>query len=143
MLHATAGFGADQRIVNSMTPAAGLKILLVEDETIVAMMVEDALRDLGCEVVGPASSVSRALAAAAIEGLDGAFLDVNLRGEPVYPVADALIARGVPIVFLTGYGEEGVDKRFAGVPVIAKPFTPATLAQLVTQYMTGRLTRRA
>lgn len=124
------------------TSIAGLRILVVEDEAIVAMLIEDALVDIGCEVVGPMTSVEKALAAS-MERLDGAFLDVNVRGQPVYPVADALIARGVPVVFVTGYGEAGIDRRFGGAPVVEKPFTPACLQRLVTGHMAGRPAQRA
>jgi len=118
--------------------AAGLRILLVEDEAMVAMIIEDTLRDLGCEVVGPISSIERAREAAAKEEVDGAFLDVNLRGELVYPVAEALAARGVPFAFVTGYGESGIDSRFRGAPVLTKPFLPETVEQLVSRHMSRR-----
>lgn len=119
--------------------SAGLRILLVEDEAMVAMIIEDTLSDLGCEVVGPMSSLERALAAAqTAERIDGAFLDVNLRGELVYPVADALQARGVPFAFVTGYGEKGIDARYRGAPVLTKPFMPETVEQLVTRHMARR-----
>lgn len=125
--------------MNERPVSAGLRILLVEDEAMVAMIIEDTLTDLGCEVVGPMSSLERALAAAqTAERIDGAFLDVNLRGELVYPVADALLARGVPFAFVTGYGEKGVDARYRGAPVLTKPFMPETVEQLVTRHMAGR-----
>lgn len=117
---------------------AGLRILLVEDEAMVAMIIEDTLNDLGCEILGPMSSIERALAAAqTTERIDGAFLDVNLRGELVYPVAEALEARGVPFAFVTGYGEQGIDERFRSAPVLTKPFLPETVEQLVTRDMAG------
>jgi CheY-like chemotaxis protein len=119
-------------------PPAALRILLVEDEAMVAMIIEDTLSDLGCEVVGPMSSVEQGLAAVASERVDGAFLDVNLRGRLVYPVAEALAARGVPFAFVTGYGEQGIDARFRGVPVLTKPFMPETVERLVAAHMATR-----
>jgi CheY-like chemotaxis protein len=123
----------------SEQPPAGLRILLVEDEAMVAMIIEDTLTDIGCEVVGPMASIERALAAAKGEDrIDGAFLDVNLRGELVYPVAEALTARGIPFAFVTGYGEKGIDARYHGAPVLTKPFLPETVEQLVSRHMTPR-----
>lgn len=107
----------------------------------VAMIIEDTLSDIGCEIVGPMSSIERALAAAKNEDrIDGAFLDVNLRGQLVYPVAEALTARGVPFAFVTGYGEKGIDERYRGTPVLTKPFLPETVEQLVSKHMAGRAT---
>src|SRR5690606_28701228 len=82
---------------------AGLRILIVEDELLVALELETMLGSLGCEVVGPAARLEKALNLAETEELDGAVLDVNLRGKPVYPVAAALGARGIPFIFSTGY----------------------------------------
>lgn len=105
----------------------GKRILVVEDEALVAMLMEDGLADAGAEVVGPASSVEQALelverAAACTGGLDAAVLDINLQGTVVAPVADRLAALGVPIIFATGYGE-GVDRGAHGAaPLLTKPF---------------------
>ena len=109
---------------------AGRRLLVVEDEALVAMMIEDMLGDLGCIVVDVAGSVARGLALTedAASRLDAAVLDVNLGGETVYPVAEKLAQAGVPFVFSTGYGLAGVAARFAGVPTLAKPFNAATLA---------------
>jgi len=80
-------------------PSDPLAILVVDDEALIAMLLEDMLLDLGCRVVGPASTVMKSMALIEAEGerIDGAFLDINLRGELVYPVADALAARNVPL----------------------------------------------
>jgi CheY-like chemotaxis protein len=109
---------------------AGRRLLIVEDEALVAMMIEDMLSDLGCVVVDVAGSVARGLALTedAATQLDAAVLDVNLGGETVYPVAEKLALAGVPFVFSTGYGLAGVAPRFAGVPTLAKPFNSTTLA---------------
>jgi CheY-like chemotaxis protein len=107
------------------------QILLVEDEGLVALTMEDMLEDLGCDIAGSFGGVAAALAWLAAEpALDGALLDVNLGGEMVFPVADVLIARGVPIIFATGYGASP-DERYASMPVAAKPVTQAKLAKLV------------
>jgi CheY-like chemotaxis protein len=113
---------------------SGLKVLLVEDEGLVAMTMEDMLEDLGCEVVGSFGAVSPALAWLAEDHeFDGALLDVNLGGEMVYPVADALIARGAPFVFTTGYGASP-DPRYAAVPVASKPINQARLGEAVERF---------
>jgi CheY-like chemotaxis protein len=86
---------------------AGRRVLLVEDELLVAMEMEEALRGLGCEVLGPAATVEEALRLAQVDAgrIDAAVLDVNLAGRPSFPVADLLAGRGVPVVFATGYGD--------------------------------------
>ncbi|HYH36711.1 MAG TPA: response regulator [Azospirillum sp.] len=109
-------------------PLKGLRLLVVEDEAMVAMMLEDMLGDLGCEVVGPAGSVARAQELAQGEpGLAAAILDVNLGGLPIYPVAETLKARGIPFVFITGYGAADLDGRFADAPTVQKPFSMPAL----------------
>jgi CheY-like chemotaxis protein len=110
---------------------AGLRLLVVEDEALVAMMVETILADLGCAVVGPVGRLAAALELVATEALDGAIVDVNVGGEQAYPLADALSAAGVPFVFATGYGRAGIDQRYAGVPVLQKPFEEAALERAV------------
>jgi PAS domain S-box-containing protein len=111
-------------------PIAASRVLLVEDEALIAMMMVDALQDLGLEVVGPFRTVPQALAAARNERLDGAILDVNVAGQQVYPVADLLAARRIPFVFLTGYSIGGIDRRYADVPVLEKPVESKLLRQL-------------
>ncbi len=101
---------------------AGKRILVVEDEMMLAMMIEDLLINLGCEVVGPVASVAAALSLAGRERLDGAVLDINLGSETVYLVADTLKRSSVPYVFVTGYGPGGLDSRHRGHPTIQKPF---------------------
>jgi CheY-like chemotaxis protein len=114
----------------------GLRLLVVEDEALVAILIEDIVLDLGCVVVGPAASVAQALALLEREAVDGAVLDVNLGAdERSYAIAEALGARGIPFIFVTGYGEEGVDPRFAAVEVIQKPFEPCTLERSVVTHL--------
>lgn len=102
-------------------------MLLVEDTFIVADELGNALRRLDCAVVGPFASVDEARPAAMSEPLDLALLDINLDGEPVYPIAMQLLERQIPFVFLTGYSGEAIDGLFRGFPRLTKPFGPAEL----------------
>lgn len=118
-----------------MSPYEGLKgrrVLVVEDEMMIAMLVEDMLADLGCAVVGPAHGLEAALELARGDGIDAALLDVNLAGQPVFAVADALRAKGVPAIFSTGYGEAGLREVDQGSPVLQKPFRAGDLAKALT-----------
>src|SRR5215813_697303 len=99
----------------------GRRLLLIEDETLVGMMMHDTLTELGFDVIGPVNTLSGAAEAIKREDFHAAILDVNLNGEFIYPLADVVAARGLPFVFVTGYGAEGIDPRFAGVPVLQKP----------------------
>lgn len=121
---------------------AGLRVLVVEDEALVAMLVEDLLADLGCAVVGPFATVATALGAVAPGALDAALVDVNLGGERAYPLADALAAAGVPFVFLTGYGRAGVDPRYAEAAVLPKPFEAASLERALAEVVASSPGRR-
>jgi CheY-like chemotaxis protein len=107
--------------------------LIVEDEALVAMLIEDAISDMGLAPIGPASRVSRALALIAERPPKGAILDVNLAGEPVYPVADALAAQGIPFLFLTGYAKSGIPRHFEKTPIVGKPFTIEQIQAAVRQ----------
>ena len=120
-----------------MTPTSslnGLRLLIVEDEMMVAMMIEDLLTDLGCVVVDVSGTLSRGLelAADARLSLDGAILDVNLGGEKVYPIADVLAARGIPFIFATGYGTAGITEAYSHVPTVAKPYNLTALQQALS-----------
>ena len=108
-------------------PEARLRILIVEDEMLVAMNIEDMLLELGHEVAGLASRLGPALALASESRFDAAMLDVNLAGEPSFPVADLLIERRIPFLFATGYGRQGLEQRFRGCPILQKPFRSAEL----------------
>ena len=108
----------------------GRRILVVEDESMIWMLIEDGLSEEGCQVVGPAARLDDALHAAASETLDAALLDVNLGGQPAYPVADILAKRGIPFAFLTGYGEAGLNEAYRHRPVLKKPFTLNKLVAL-------------
>jgi len=106
-----------------------LRILIVEDEMLVAMNIEDMLLDLGHEVAGLASRVEPALALAREGAFDLAMLDVNLAGQPSFPVADILAARGIPFLFATGYGSKGIAGGYRHHVVLQKPFRSKDLAQ--------------
>lgn len=116
-------------------PTRGPQILVVEDEALIALMIEDMLSALRCRVVGTARSVAEGLAfLEAHEGpLDGAILDISLGDEKVYRVAAALEARGVPFVFATGYGADTLEERFAGHPTLAKPFEMLALDAVIRE----------
>ena len=105
----------------------GLTVLVVEDETIVSFLIEDTLMQLGCKEVWHASAIAAALALLQDKKPDAAVLDVNLSGVPAYPVAERLAALGVPFVFATGYGKNGVASEWRDRPVIQKPFDEAVL----------------
>jgi CheY-like chemotaxis protein len=119
------------------TLAAGSRILLVEDEALIGAMFKQLLSDLGFDVVGPIATLEMAVAAAHGETVQGAILDVNLGGTPIYPVADALEARGIPFVFVTGYSASSIDQRFAAIPVFEKPVQPDKLSELLANWRLG------
>jgi two-component sensor histidine kinase/ActR/RegA family two-component response regulator len=106
------------------------RILLVEDEPLVAMMMSQTIRSLGGEVVGPYGSMAEA-SGAALDLIDAAMLDVNVAGELVYPLADRVVALRKPIVFLTGYEAKSVDPRFSKLPILTKPIEERELAAVL------------
>lgn len=113
-------------------PAAGLegrRILVVEDEMLIALMIEETLQGLGCVVVGPVGKLDAAQRLAGAEALDAAVLDVTIRGGHVYPVAERLLARGIPFVLASGYGEWALPEHLRGRPRLTKPFTPRELGE--------------
>lgn len=103
-----------------MNPASAKRILLVEDEVMVAMMLEDMLSDLGHEIIGPAYNVSAGLALAQSAQIDIAILDVNLGDGDSSPIGDALVARKIPFILATGYG--CATSNVHSVPVLQKPY---------------------
>jgi CheY-like chemotaxis protein len=109
----------------------GLRVLVVEDEMMVSMLIEDMLADLGCTVVGPASRLDEAMQLASEAELDCAVLDVNLGGQPIFPVADLLRQKGAPFAFATGYGDAGLREVDKGSPVLQKPFREGDLARVL------------
>ncbi|BAQ43776.1 MULTISPECIES: response regulator [Methylobacterium] len=119
-----------------MSGLPGCRVLLVEDESLVAMMAEDMLLDLGCEVV-VAMRLEQALAQARTQPFDLAVLDVNLGEARSYPVADLLRQTGVPFLFATGYGRRGVDPAYQAAPVMQKPYRMAELEALLAGLLVG------
>ncbi len=98
------------------------RVLVVEDEMMISMLLEDMLGELGYETVGPASRLESALDMARDADVQAAILDVNLHGRPTWPVAEILRERGIPFMFATGYGAEGLAERYRSAPVLSKPF---------------------
>lgn len=110
----------------------GARVLVVEDEMMAASMLEMVLGECGCVILGPVPRIEQGLALARDEAIDAAILDVNLGGEPVFPIADLLAERHVPFVFVTGYGAPGVDaRRYPGAAVVQKPYDDEALVKLV------------
>jgi CheY-like chemotaxis protein len=109
----------------------GLRVLVVEDEMMVSMLIEDMLTDLGCTVIGPAARLDEAMDLASKGGIDCAVLDVNLGGQPIFPLADYLRAKGAPFAFATGYGDAGLRDVDKGSPVLQKPFREGDLARVL------------
>ena len=107
----------------------GMRVLVVEDEAAISLLLEDMLLDFGCEVIGPAARLAAALEAVERETVDLAILDVNVAGEPIYPVAEALVRRQIPFVFSTGYGSAGIKDAYRDRPVLQKPFAQHDLKQ--------------
>ena len=111
----------------------GLRVLVVEDEMMVSMLIEDMLTDLGCMVVGPAARLDEAIDLARAADIDCAVLDVNLGGQPIFPLADLLRERGLPFAFATGYGDAGLRDVDHGAPVLQKPFREGDLARVLSE----------
>ncbi|MEA3002415.1 MAG: hypothetical protein QOH81_1203 [Sphingomonadales bacterium] len=111
----------------------GIRILLVEDEAIIAMTAEDMAAELGCLIVASAATLDEALAAAARGGFDVALLDINLNGVDSLPVAGRLKAEGRPFVFTTGYGASGRDPAYQDAPLVTKPYRVADLKAAIAE----------
>ena len=121
---------------------AGMRVMVVEDELLVAMLIEEMLIDEGCTIVGPFSNLADALRAAAEVMVDVAVLDVNLRGEKVYPVATLLAQRGIPFLLLSGYGNDAIPYDHPDWRAFSKPFQAAELVNvLARQIVSARQVR--
>jgi len=118
------------------------RVLLVEDEALVAMLIHDCLAEFGFGVIGPVSTIAAALAAADDGHLDAAVLDINLGDGPVYAVAEKLADRGVPFVFVTGYDADTVDSRFGDIPVLQKPIEREMLRKILSREEIARSAQR-
>jgi CheY-like chemotaxis protein len=115
--------------------AEGRRILVVEDEMTIVVLIEDALLALGAEIVGPTPRLDRALRLATEEPIDAAVLDINIQGGSSYPVADLLTERGIPYVFCSGYGEWALEERYRERPRLTKPFTSGELSVRVLELL--------
>jgi AmiR/NasT family two-component response regulator len=105
----------------------GLRILIVEDEFLLAMSLEDDLVAAGCSPIGPFVDLASATEATRREEFDLAILDVNLNGQVIYPLADELVSRGKPFILATGYGAASLPERFRSLPRLPKPYDAASL----------------
>lgn len=114
----------------------GKRILIVEDEALISVMVTDMLTELGVHVVGPAATIMAALTLAETSEIDAAVLDVNVRGERIDPVAEILFRRQVPMLFATGYGEVKLESGRSAL-VIDKPYTQDKLLRGLTMALGG------
>lgn len=112
-------------------PCEGRNALIVEDEAIVALLVEDMLTELGCAQIWTAANLADATAVAAKRKPDIVILDVNLAGTPSFPLAEKLAELDIPFVFTTGYAADGLPAKWAGQPVIQKPFAAEALGQAI------------
>jgi DNA-binding LytR/AlgR family response regulator len=108
-----------------------LRILIVEDEFVVALAIERTLEALGHEPIAGGASIEDALRGAETPGLDGALLDVNILGGPVWPAAQRLVELGVPILLVTGYGDSAIDPAWQHLPRCAKPFDEGEIVRFV------------
>ena len=118
-----------------MITLCGCRVLVVEDEVLVAWLLEEMLAELECMVVGPAVRVSQALAMVGTEAIDLAILDVNLNGEKSYAVADALAARRVPFVFSTGYAADSMPDKYRSSLILQKPYSQSDLSAALTRLL--------
>ncbi len=118
-------------MTGSPPASAKRRILVVEDEMLIGMLLEDMLMDLGHEVAAIVPRLKDALVAVEKETYDLAILDVHLHGESAFPVAEALIAKSIPFVFATGYGERGLPETYRGRPVLQKPFAKDDLERVL------------
>jgi CheY-like chemotaxis protein len=117
------------------------QVLLVEDEAIIAMLMEDMLAEFSCDVLETVGELDAATAAAMTTHFDMAFVDVNLGGNPAYPVADILRARGIPFAFVTGYGSAGGQAAYEDVPVLQKPFRAQELEAIIERLRAQSITK--
>jgi CheY-like chemotaxis protein len=119
-------------------PTPQLRVLLVEDEIMIALLLEEMLAALDFEVVGPVARLDRAVEMAQRQALDVALLDVNLNGKEIYPIAEALAAREVPFVFVTGYGRGTPPAPYCDRPTLRKPFRRDDLRELLAEVCSAK-----
>ena len=117
-----------------MSATKARNVLVVDDEALIAMLIEDMLTDLGCQVVGPAYALNEAMALAQEAAIDCAILDLNLDGATTLPVAAVLRGRNIPFAFASGYADPALASDFKDAPVLQKPFNGADLAALMRSF---------
>jgi len=122
---------------------AGRRILVVEDSPVVGPFTADVLTDLGCDVVGPAPNMAAARELIETEDVDGALMDVHIRGERVFPLCELLEERGVPFVLTSGYADWTMPEKWRGRPRLQKPYTIDDVADALAGLLDGRATRRS
>lgn len=120
-----------------MIGLAGLRVLVVEDEMLISMLVEELLIEQSCEVVGPFSRIDDAMQAAETRAFDIALLDVNVDGAKIYPVAEAISRRGIPFLLLSGYGEAAIPQAHPEWRACAKPFKADELIAMLIEQAAG------
>jgi CheY-like chemotaxis protein len=109
--------------------SVGKRVLVVEDEPMIRLLLDDMLTDLGYSMAAEAGRLDEALTVIKEGGFDLAILDVNLNGQPITPVVDVLLERGVPFVFVSGYARRGIPAEHSEVPLLQKPFQADGLAR--------------
>jgi DNA-binding response OmpR family regulator len=115
----------------TLSDGKGCRFLVVEDETLIAVLIEDTLVGMGCQVVGSSGKLDTALQLAKDKEFDTAILDITIRGGKVYPIAELLVARGIPFAFASGYGEWALPEVFRDRPRLIKPFTLRALREQI------------
>jgi DNA-binding response OmpR family regulator len=124
---------AETSSTSSEQSSARFRVLVVEDEMLLAMQMEDTLADFGCDVVGPVAHVAEGVKLAGSESLDGAILDINVAGAEVFPVARKLAERSIPFIFVSGYGSGKLPPEWRSRPTLQKPFYPQDLARRMAE----------
>jgi len=127
----TGGMGLLYSEAEDAVDLHGRRILIVEDEQIVALDLELTLRTWGGTVVGPATTVSRAIEMARSQSIDGAMVDINLCGAAAFPALDILLQRGVPVILATSYPRESLPAAYRNLPILSKPYDPRRFSGLV------------
>ncbi|MBA3512417.1 response regulator [Sphingomonas sp.] len=117
---------------------AGRRILVIEDSPVVAEAADDMLRDMGCVVVGPATTMAPALEMAGEEQLDAAIVDINIRGGKAYPALRILHSRGIPFLLTSGYADWTLPEEWQDRPRLAKPYTPNQLRESLLALLSGQ-----
>jgi CheY-like chemotaxis protein len=118
---------------DQQAPLQGLRVLIAEDNVLAALELEQILIECGCQPIGPAATLEQALRLARETPLDGAVLDINLRDQMVFPVAEELVRRGIPLIFATGYEDSyAFPPQLADRPRLRKPYAASELVRLLT-----------